>query len=61
MWGPDNRVSFRRLLVGPQKLVGHMPADFNWAIGGEGGDGVDSTGEIFSPAPSRGGGHVLTS
>ena len=32
-----------------------MPADFNWAIGGEAGDGIDSTGKIFAQALSRAG------
>jgi 2-oxoglutarate ferredoxin oxidoreductase subunit alpha len=38
-----------------------MPADFNWAIGGEAGDGIDSTGQIFAQALSRAGRHVFTS
>ncbi|MFW5948938.1 MAG: 2-oxoacid:acceptor oxidoreductase family protein, partial [Halolamina sp.] len=38
-----------------------MPADFNWAIGGEAGDGIDSTGKIFARALSRAGRHVFTS
>ncbi len=38
-----------------------MPADFNWAIGGEAGDGIDSTGKIFAQALSRAGRHVYTS
>jgi 2-oxoglutarate ferredoxin oxidoreductase subunit alpha len=38
-----------------------MPADFNWAIGGEAGDGIDSTGQIFARALSRAGRHVFTS
>ncbi|MFC6615055.1 2-oxoacid:acceptor oxidoreductase subunit alpha [Halopenitus salinus] len=38
-----------------------MPADFNWAIGGEAGDGIDSTGKIFAQALSRSGRHVFTS
>jgi 2-oxoglutarate ferredoxin oxidoreductase subunit alpha len=38
-----------------------MPADFNWAIGGEAGDGIDSTGKIFAQALSRAGRHVFTS
>jgi 2-oxoglutarate ferredoxin oxidoreductase subunit alpha len=38
-----------------------MAADFNWAIGGEAGDGIDSTGKIFARALSRAGRHVFTS
>ena len=38
-----------------------MPEDFNWAIGGEAGDGIDSTGKIFAQALSRAGRHVFTS
>src|SRR6056297_695985 len=38
-----------------------MPEDLNWAIGGEAGDGIDSTGKIFAQALSRAGRHVLTS
>jgi len=38
-----------------------MPTDFNWAIGGEAGDGIDSTGKIFAQALSRAGRHVFTS
>ncbi len=38
-----------------------MPADFNWAVGGEAGDGIDSTGKIFAQALSRAGRHVYTS
>ena len=38
-----------------------MPSDFNWAIGGEAGDGIDSTGKIFAQALSRAGRHVFTS
>ncbi|MGM0591702.1 MAG: 2-oxoacid:acceptor oxidoreductase subunit alpha [Halobacteriota archaeon] len=38
-----------------------MVADFNWAIGGEAGDGIDSTGKIFAQALSRAGRHVFTS
>jgi 2-oxoglutarate ferredoxin oxidoreductase subunit alpha len=38
-----------------------MPADFNWAIGGEAGDGIASTGKIFAQALSRAGRHVFTS
>ncbi|QHS17142.1 2-oxoacid:acceptor oxidoreductase subunit alpha [Halopenitus persicus] len=38
-----------------------MVADFNWAIGGEAGDGIDSTGKIFAQALSRSGRHVFTS
>ncbi|MXR41115.1 2-oxoacid:acceptor oxidoreductase subunit alpha [Halobaculum sp. WSA2] len=38
-----------------------MPADFNWAIGGEAGDGIDSTGKVFAQALSRAGRHVFTS
>ncbi|WP_227355568.1 2-oxoacid:acceptor oxidoreductase subunit alpha [Haladaptatus salinisoli] len=35
--------------------------DLNWAIGGEAGDGIDSTGKIFATALSRAGRHVFTS
>ena len=38
-----------------------MPADFNWAVGGEAGDGINSTGKIFAQALSRAGRHVFTS
>jgi len=38
-----------------------MAGDFNWAIGGEAGDGIDSTGKIFAQALSRAGRHVFTS
>ncbi|MEF8831864.1 MAG: 2-oxoacid:acceptor oxidoreductase subunit alpha, partial [Halobacteriales archaeon] len=38
-----------------------MPRDLNWAIGGEAGDGIDSTGKIFAQALSRAGRHVYTS
>jgi 2-oxoglutarate ferredoxin oxidoreductase subunit alpha len=38
-----------------------MAADFNWAIGGEAGDGINSTGKIFAQALSRSGRHVFTS
>jgi 2-oxoglutarate ferredoxin oxidoreductase subunit alpha len=38
-----------------------MPQDLNWAIGGEAGDGIDSTGKIFAQALSRAGRHVFTS
>jgi len=31
-----------------------MAADFNWAVGGEAGDGIDSTGKIFAQALSGG-------
>jgi len=39
----------------------NMPDDLNWAIGGEAGDGIDSTGKIFAQALSRAGRHVYTS
>jgi 2-oxoglutarate ferredoxin oxidoreductase subunit alpha len=35
--------------------------DLNWAIGGEAGDGIDSTGKIFAQALARAGRHVFTS
>ena len=38
-----------------------MPKDLNWAVGGEAGDGIDSTGKIFAQALSRAGRHVFTS
>ncbi|MUV89702.1 2-oxoacid:acceptor oxidoreductase subunit alpha [Halapricum sp. CBA1109] len=38
-----------------------MHEDLNWAIGGEAGDGIDSTGKIFARALSRAGRHVYTS
>ena len=38
-----------------------MAGDFNWAVGGEAGDGIDSTGKIFAQALSRSGRHVFTS
>jgi len=52
---------FRRLFLDPREPLSHMPADFNWAIGGEAGDGIDSTGKIFAQALSRAGRHVFTS
>jgi Pyruvate:ferredoxin oxidoreductase and related 2-oxoacid:ferredoxin oxidoreductases, alpha subunit len=38
-----------------------MHEDLNWGIGGEAGDGIDSTGKIFAQALSRAGRHVYTS
>ena len=38
-----------------------MADDLNWAIGGEAGDGIASTGKIFAQALSRAGRHVFTS
>ncbi|MFW6436279.1 MAG: 2-oxoacid:acceptor oxidoreductase subunit alpha [Halococcoides sp.] len=38
-----------------------MTSDLNWAIGGEAGDGIDSTGKIFAQALARAGRHVFTS
>lgn len=38
-----------------------MHEDLNWAIGGEAGDGINSTGKIFAQALSRAGRHVFTS
>jgi 2-oxoglutarate ferredoxin oxidoreductase subunit alpha len=38
-----------------------MHEDLNWAIGGEAGDGIDSTGKIFARALARSGRHVFTS
>jgi 2-oxoglutarate ferredoxin oxidoreductase subunit alpha len=38
-----------------------MTDDLNWAIGGEAGDGIASTGKIFAQALSRAGRHVYTS
>ncbi|AKH97244.1 2-oxoacid:acceptor oxidoreductase subunit alpha [Halanaeroarchaeum sulfurireducens] len=38
-----------------------MHEDLNWAIGGEAGDGIASTGKIFARALSRAGRHVFTS
>jgi len=38
-----------------------MTEDVNWAVGGEAGDGIDSTGKIFAQALSRAGRHVFTS
>ncbi|MFB6267887.1 MAG: 2-oxoacid:acceptor oxidoreductase subunit alpha [Halodesulfurarchaeum sp.] len=38
-----------------------MHDDLNWAIGGEAGDGIDSTGKIFAQALARSGRHVYTS
>jgi len=38
-----------------------MAEDLNWAIGGEAGDGIASTGKIFAQALSRAGRHVFTS
>jgi len=52
---------FRRLFSRSHLHFIYMPADFNWAIGGEAGDGIDSTGKIFAQALSRAGRHVFTS
>ena len=52
---------FRRLNVGREEPRSSMPEDLNWAIGGEAGDGIDSTGKIFAQALSRAGRHVFTS
>ena len=52
---------FRRLFSRSHVHFIYMPADFNWAIGGEAGDGIDSTGKIFAQALSRAGRHVFTS
>ncbi|WP_114575622.1 2-oxoacid:acceptor oxidoreductase subunit alpha [Saliphagus sp. LR7] len=38
-----------------------MAEDLNWAVGGEAGDGIDSTGKIFAQALARAGRHVFTS
>ena len=38
-----------------------MVEDLNWAVGGEAGDGIDSTGHIFAQALARAGRHVYTS
>ena len=38
-----------------------MATDLNWAVGGEAGDGIDSTGKIFAQALARAGRHVFTS
>jgi 2-oxoglutarate ferredoxin oxidoreductase subunit alpha len=38
-----------------------MAEDLNWAIGGEAGDGINSTGKIFAQALARAGRHVFTS
>jgi 2-oxoglutarate ferredoxin oxidoreductase subunit alpha len=54
-------VSFRRLNLGRPEIRDSMPEDLNWAIGGEAGDGIDSTGKIFAQALSRAGRHVFTS
>jgi len=53
-------VSERFCSVG-RNLYSVMVEDFNWAIGGEAGDGIDSTGKIFAQALSRAGRHVFTS
>ena len=47
--------------MSPRVVLPSMAADFNWAIGGEAGDGIDSTGKIFAQALSRAGRHVFTS
>ncbi len=39
----------------------NMAEDLNWAVGGEAGDGIDSTGKIFAQALARAGRHVFTS
>ena len=51
----------RRLFVGRFETFLIMHEDLNWAIGGEAGDGIDSTGKIFARALSRAGRHVYTS
>ena len=38
-----------------------MAEDLNWAVGGEAGDGINSTGKIFAQALARAGRHVFTS
>jgi 2-oxoglutarate ferredoxin oxidoreductase subunit alpha len=38
-----------------------MAEDLNWAVGGEAGDGIDSTGKIFAQALARAGRQVFTS
>lgn len=43
------------------KVRHNMAEDLNWAVGGEAGDGIDSTGKIFAQALSRAGRHVFTS
>ncbi len=43
------------------KAQHNMAEDLNWAVGGEAGDGIDSTGKIFAQALSRAGRHVFTS
>lgn len=44
-----------------EKVLHNMAEDLNWAVGGEAGDGIDSTGKIFAQALSRAGRHVFTS
>ncbi len=51
----------RRLFAGRFETLFIMYEDLNWAIGGEAGDGIDSTGKIFARALSRAGRHVYTS
>ena len=53
--------SFRSLFPRHWIALDNMPEDLNWAIGGEAGDGIDSTGKIFAQALSRAGRHVFTS
>ncbi len=43
------------------KAQHNMAEDLNWAVGGEAGDGIDSTGKIFAQALARAGRHVFTS
>ena len=52
---------YRRFFLGRWIPEARMPEDLNWAIGGEAGDGIDSTGKIFAQALSRAGRHVFTS
>jgi len=56
-----NQNACRRLFVTPSVTASSMQEDLNWAIGGEAGDGIDSTGKIFAQALSRAGRHVYTS
>ncbi len=57
----DGIPRFRSLFAGGAATPGHMHDDLNWAIGGEAGDGIASTGKIFAQALSRAGRHVFTS
>lgn len=61
IYGTDAVAHSEAFCGGAGKLRDSMHEDLNWAIGGEAGDGIDSTGKIFAQALSRAGRHVFTS